>query len=208
MGRFHGCWSHLCPSLFVPRGKHCEGGIPSACHLLLLILHPPWVNRCPLGVQQRPPGRMEKPALQRPWPCLRALAEMGLSCLVGRFPEPTEDRAHSISHLHGCSGTRPSVSPSSHPPSRGLAAPGGSVHPCAPPTPNHSTVTPLSPSPSRHSPASGPFSNLGLSPRVPDGGLAAHISCRSLHGAPDGPRSSVGTSSSRRQQVVGLHGLE
>ena len=49
---------------------------------------------------------------------------------------------------------------------------------------------------------------LGLSPRVPDGGLAAHISCRSLPGAPDGPRSSVGTSSSQRQQVAGLHGLE
>lgn len=121
MGRFHGCWSHLCLSLFIPRGKRWKGGIPSAYHLLLLVLHPPWVNRCPVGIQQRPPGRMEKPVLQRPWPCLRALAEMGLSCLVGRFPEPTKDRAHRVSHLHGCSGTRPS----SHPPSRRLAAPRG-----------------------------------------------------------------------------------
>ena len=72
-----------------------------------------------------------------------------------------------------------------------------------PPTPLHSTVTPLSPSPSRHSPASDPFSNLGLSPHVPDGGLATHISCRSLHGTPDGPRSGMGTSSSRGQRVVG-----
>ena len=219
VGRFHGCWSHLCPFLFIPRGKH-----PPPCHRLLLILHPPRGNRCPVCAQQRPPGQMERPALQRPWPflralaemglmeklalqrpwpCLRALAEMGLLCPVPRFPEPAKDRAHGISHLRGCSGTRPSASPSSRPPSRGLAAPGGSVHPYAPPTPLHSTVTPLSPSPSRHSPASDPFSNLGLSPHVPDGGLATHISCRSLHGTPDGPRSGMGTSSSRGQRVGG-----
>lgn len=200
------------------------GSIPPARRRLLLILHPPRGNRCPVCTQQRPPGRMEqpalqrpwpflralaemglmeKPALQRPWPCLRALAEMGLSCLVPRFPEPAKDRAHGISYLHGCSGTRPSVSLSSRPPSRGLAAPGGSGHPCAPPIPLHSTVTPLSPSPSRHFPASDPFSNLGLSPHVPDGRLATHISCHSLHGTPDGPRSSVGISSSRGQQVGG-----
>lgn len=69
-------------------------------------------------------GLMEKLALQRPWPCHRALAEMGLSCPVPRFPEPAKDRAHGISHLRGCSGTRPSVSPSLVPPRGAWLLPG------------------------------------------------------------------------------------
>lgn len=36
VGRFHGCWSHLCLSLFIPRGKRWKGGI-----LSVWILHPP-----------------------------------------------------------------------------------------------------------------------------------------------------------------------
>lgn len=147
-------------------------------------------------------GASEALAVSERWPrwVCRVLSAVFLNPLrIGRTASPTSTAAAAPA----LQSLLPLI-----PPRGAWLPPGGSVHPCAPPTPHHSTVTPLSPSPSRHSPASGPFSNLGLSPRVPDGGLAAHISCRSLPGAPDGPRSSVGTSSSQRQQVAGLHGLE
>ena len=138
----------------------------------------------PVGAQQRPPGRREKPALQRPWPFLRALAKMGWSCLLPGFPKPAKDRPRGISHLCGCSSTRPSVSPPSRPRSGGLAAPGGSVHPCAPRTPLHSLSAQahhVSPPPQI------PSATSDSAHSVPDSGLAAGISCCPLHVPPMGP---------------------
>lgn len=184
MGRLHGCWSHQYPSLFIPHRKRCKGGIAPACCRLHLMLHPlraQWVpSRGPLGGWRSRRFRGPGPFSER-WPRW-----------VGRvfslvFPNPL--RIDHVAFPTSAAAAAP-VLRSLLPlvPPGGLG--GGSVHPCAPRTPLHSTVTPLSPSPSRHSPASDPFSNLRLSPRVPDSGLAAGISCCPLHVPPTGPEAA------------------
>lgn len=144
----------------------------------------------PVGAQQRPPGRMEKPALQRPWPFLRALAEMGWSCLLPGFPKPAKDRPRGISHLCGCSGTRPSVSPPSRPPRgawRGLCA---SVCPSNS-SPLHSD--PSQPKPIASLPRLRSLQQPQTQPTCPRQRAGRRHLLLPPARAPDGPRSSVGT---------------
>lgn len=112
--------------------------------------------------------------LQRPWPSQSAGRDGFVVC-VAVFLNPK--LGAGVSHLHGCSGTRPSSACLSSP-SGGLAAPGVSGHPCAPPTPSSLHSDPSQPKPHHVTPLPPGLlcGNLGLSPRVPVvGWLHTHL---------------------------------
>lgn len=157
----HGCRSHQHPSLFIPHRKRCKGGIAPACCRLRLMLHPlraQWVpSRGPLGGGRSRRFRGPGPFSER-WPRW-----------VGRVFSPVFPNPLRIDHKWHFPSLwlqqHPSFGlPSLSSPLRGLGCSRGL---CASTCPSNSSPLPLSPSPSRQSPASDPFSNLRLSPQCP-----------------------------------------